>query len=142
MFLGEYEYKVDAKGRVPLPPKFRKHFAEGIVLNLGPDGQIDGYTQEGWNTNAEQLNFGPIKRNKQREFTRAYFSSAFDLELDSQGRIMLPPALRDGAGIKDSLVVIGVNEYIEIWSRERWNKAKVEARDNLWQHFESMETDR
>jgi MraZ protein len=142
MFLGEYEYKVDAKGRVPLPPKFRKQFTEGIVLNLGPDGQINGYTQEGWSANAEQLDFGPINKNKHRELTRALFSSAFDLELDSQGRIMLPPALRQGAGIEDSLVIIGANKCIEIWSSESWNEAKVEARENLWQHLESMEPER
>ena len=144
MFLGEYEYKVDAKGRVPLPPKFRKQFADGIILNLGPDGQIDGYTQGGWSDNAKQLDSGPLKKNKQRELTRAFFSSAFDLELDGQGRIMLPPALRKGAGIEDSdsLVIIGANTCIEIWSAERWNKAKVEARENLWHHIESMEPER
>lgn len=139
MFLGEYEYKVDAKGRVPLPPKFRKQFAEGIILNIGPDGQINGYTEDGWEENAKELNSGPISRSKMREVTRAFFGSAFDLELDSQGRIMLPPPLREDAGIKESLVIIGANNCIEIWSKERWNKAKGEARTNLYQHYESME---
>lgn len=143
MFLGEYEYKVDAKGRVPFPPKFRKDFADGIILNLGPDGQINGYTVHDWNVNSDKLDFGPVNRNKYREMTRAFFSSAFDLELDGQGRIMLPPALRKGAGIEDSdsLVIIGANKCIEIWNSERWNEAKVEARENLWQHFESMGTE-
>jgi MraZ protein len=139
MFLGEYEYKVDAKGRVPLPPKFRRQFAEGIILNLGPDAQINGYTVDDWNTNSEEFDFGPIAKSKQREMTRAFFGSAFDLELDSQGRIMLPPTLRRDAGIKESLVIIGANKCIEIWSKERWDKAKGDARANLYRHYESME---
>lgn len=139
MFLGEYEYKVDAKGRVPLPPKFRKQFTEGIILNMGPDEQINGYTVDDWNANSEKFDFGPIAPSKQREMTRAFFSSAFDLELDGQGRVMLPPPLRQHAGIKESLVIIGANKGIEIWGKERWNKAKGEARTNLYQHYEGTE---
>jgi MraZ protein len=139
LFLGEYEYKVDAKGRIPIPPKFRKEFKEGIILNMGPDEQINGYTSDEWEKNADTFDFGPIAQSKKRQMTRAFFGSAFDLELDGQGRVMLPPPLRQYAGIKESVVIAGMNKNIEVWSKERWQKAISEARAKLHQHYESTE---
>lgn len=140
MFLGEYEYKVDAKGRVPIPPKFRKDFAGGIVLNTGADQCINAYPLPIWGEIAEKFGSGPVAPSKLRQMNRAIFATAFDLELDDQGRIMLPPPLRQHAQIGDSLVIAGANKYIEIWSKERWDKQKVEVKKQTWHIFESMET--
>jgi len=129
MFLGEFEYKIDPKGRVAIPPKFRKHFANGIVLNMGAEQCINVYPPQLWDEIAEKY-----QRN------RAIFASAFDMELDEQGRVMLPPPLRRHAGIKDSLVIAGANKYLEIWSKEHWEKQKESATKDFWQILESMET--
>jgi MraZ protein len=140
MFSGEYEYKIDAKGRVSIPPKFRSQFADGIVLNKGVDGCIDAYTLSAWNEATAQFQSLPIVRSeKSRRMSRILFSSAFNLELDEQGRIMLPPALRQHAAIKDTLVITGVSNYLEIWSKEAWDKEQALMRKEAWQIFESAE---
>ena len=140
MFNGEYEYKIDAKGRVPIPPKFRGQFADGIVLNEGVDGCINAYPVQAWNDATAKYQSLPIVRNqKDRRISRFLFSSTFTLELDEQGRIMLPPALRQHVAIKDSLVITGVSNYLEIWSKEAWDKEKALARQEAWQNFESAE---
>jgi MraZ protein len=72
--------------------------------------------------------------------SRILFSSTFNLELDEQGRIMLPPALRQRAAIKDTLVITGVSNYLEIWSKEAWEKEKTLLRKEAWQIFESAES--
>ena len=140
MFSGEYEYKIDSKGRVSIPPKFRIQFANGIVLNKGVDGCIDAYPLPSWNEATNQFQSLPIVRNeKSRRMSRILFSSAFNLELDEQGRIMLPPALRQHAAIKDTLVITGVSNYLEIWSKESWNKEQALIKKETWQIFESAE---
>jgi len=140
MFSGEYEYKIDAKGRVSIPPKFRSQFADGIVLKEGVDGCIDAYPLSAWNEATVQFQSLPIVRNeKSRRMSRILFSSTFNLELDEQGRIMLPPSLRQYAVIKDTLVITGVSNYLEIWSKEAWDKEKSLMRKEAWQIFESAE---
>jgi MraZ protein len=140
MFSGEYEYKIDAKGRVAIPPRFRSQFADGIVLNRGVDGCIDAYPLCAWKEATQQFASLPIVRNeKSRRLSRILFSSAFNLELDDQGRIMLPPALRQHADIKDTIVITGVNNYLEIWSKEGWDKEQALMKDESWQIFESAE---
>jgi MraZ protein len=140
MFSGEYEYKIDSKGRVSIPPKFRSQFADGIVLKKGVDGCIDAYPLPSWNEATNQFQSLPIVRNeKSRRMSRILFSSAFNLELDEQGRIMLPPALRQHAAIKDTLVITGVSNYLEIWSKESWNKEQALIKKETWQIFESTE---
>ena len=142
MFLGEYEYKIDSKGRVAIPPKFRKHFTDGMVLNMGAEQCINVYPPQVWEGIAEKYDSGPIAPSKLRQRNRAIFSFAFALELDEQGRVMLPPPLRRHADIKDSLVVAGVNKYLEIWSKEHWEKQRESANEDFWQILESMETHR
>jgi MraZ protein len=140
MFSGEYEYKIDAKGRVSIPPKFRSQFADGIVLNESVDGCINAYPLQTWNEATAQFQSLPIIRpQKDRRITRFLFSSTFNLELDEQGRIMLPPPLRQHAAIKDTLVITGVSNYLEIWSKEAWDKEKTLARNEAWHNFESAE---
>ena len=140
MFFGEYEYKIDSKGRMSIPPKFRSQFAGGIVLNKGVDGCIDAYPVSAWKEATEQFGALPIVRNeKSRRMSRILFSSAFNLELDDQGRVMLPPSLRQHAGVKDTLVITGVNNYIEIWSKEMWDKEQALMKKEAWQIFESAE---
>jgi MraZ protein len=139
-FLGEYEYKVDAKGRVPIPPKFRKHFTDGIVLNMGAEECINAYPLSVWEEIAKEFDSGPIAPSRVRQMNRAVFASAFDTELDDQGRVMLPPPLRQHADIKDILIIAGTNKYLEIWSKESWERQKALWRDEAWNLYENQET--
>lgn len=140
MFLGEYEYKIDPKGRIAIPPRFRGQFMEGIVLAKGLDHYIIACTPKLWQEVSERFNTLPFARSKQRRMGRIVFSSSFSLELDEQGRVLLPSPLRQHAEIKESLVIAGVNTYLEIWSRELWDKEQAQMEDDAWQIFEGMET--
>jgi MraZ protein len=140
MFSGEYEYKIDSKGRVPIPPKLRSQFAGGIVLNRGIDNCIDVYPQSTWQETVAKLQtLSATMNEKSRRLNRILFANAFTTELDEQGRVMLPPALRQHANIQDTLVIAGVNNRLEIWSKESWDAEQALMKEQAWQIFESME---
>jgi len=139
MFLGEYNYKIDEKGRVPLPPKFRPEFNEGVILATGAERCILAYSPAQWKVLAEDLTIGPVLSSKMRKLNRALFASAFHLNLDGQGRIALPPPLRQYAGITGEVVVAGANFYLEIWDKKAWEREKAESQAQSWQIIETLE---
>jgi MraZ protein len=139
MFLGEFEYKIDDKGRVPLPPKFRQELKDGIVLAAGPEKCINAYSLKEWNKLAESLTGGTIAASKMRRLNRAFFASAFNLSIDKQGRIALPIPLREYAGIGDEVVIAGVNTCLELWNKEQWEAEKAVSQEQSWQIIESLE---
>ncbi len=139
MFLGEYEYRVDAKGRVPLPPKFRDKLGDGLVLTTGPEKCIVGYSLTEWGKLADNLTRGSVVTSKLRKLNRAIFASAFSLEPDRQSRVALPQVLRNHADIHDEVVVVGVNNYFEIWNKELWQAEKTISQEQAWQIIESLE---
>ncbi|MDO9334717.1 MAG: division/cell wall cluster transcriptional repressor MraZ [Dehalococcoidales bacterium] len=139
MFLGEYNYKIDEKGRIPLPPKFRAEFRDGIVLATGAENCILVYSPAQWKILAENLTTGPVLSSKMRKLNRALFATAFHLNLDGQGRIALPMPLRQYAGITSDVVIAGANIYLEIWDKQAWELEKAESQAQSWQIIETME---
>lgn len=139
MFLGEYDYRVDVKGRVPLPPKFREKLKDGLVLTAGPEKCIVVYSSAEWEKLASNLTGGSIVPSKLRRLNRAVFASAYSLETDGQGRVALPQLLRDHAGIRGEVVVAGANTYFEIWNKEQWQAEKAASQDQAFQIIESLE---
>ena len=139
MFLGEFEYRVDDKGRVPVPPKFRRELKEGVILAQGPEKCILLYTPAEWKKLANALTTGAIARSKVRRLNRAIFATAFNLSLDGQGRIALPIPLREYAGIEDEVIIAGANTYIELWNKEQWEAEKAISQEQAWQIIESLE---
>ena len=139
MFLGEYEYKIDDKGRVPIPPKFRKDLKDGLVLAPGPETCIVAYAPAEWTKMSESLTSGSLAPAKLRRLGRAIFGNAFSLTLDGQGRVALPITLREYARIGDDLVVVGANTYLEMWNRELWVAEKAAAQEQAWQIIEGLE---
>jgi MraZ protein len=139
MFLGEYEYRVDEKGRLPLPPRFREQLKSGLILTAGPEKCIVVYTPSEWENLAGVLTGGTILPSKMRRLNRALFASAYDLLLDAQGRVALPQFLREYAGIGSEAVVAGANSYFEIWNKEEWQAEKVNSTKQAWQIIESIE---
>jgi MraZ protein len=139
MFLGEYQYRVDAKGRVPLPPKYRERLKAGLVLTAGPEKCIVAYSSAEWEKVAANLPGGSMVPNKMRRLHRAVFASAYDLEPDGQGRIALPQLLRERAGIRDEIVVAGANNYFELWDTAQWQAEKAASQEEAWQTIESLE---
>ena len=139
MFLGEYEYKLDEKGRVLVPPKFRRELREGVVLSPGPERCINLYTRAEWKKVAATLTGGSIVRDKLRKLNRAFFATAFELNIDGQGRIALPVPLQEYAGIEAEVVIAGANTYLELWDKEQWEAEKAVSQEQAWQIIESLE---
>ena len=138
MFLGEYNYKLDEKGRVPVTPKFRGELRDGIILVPGPEKCIIAYTPEEWKKLSENLHTGALASNKMRKLNRALFSTAFHLNLDGQGRIALPVPLRTFAGIGEEVVITGANTYLEIWDKTLWEEEKTNSLAQAWQIIETL----
>lgn len=120
MFLGEYEHNVDAKGRIAIPAKFRDDLTDGLVVTRGFDQNLLLYPAAAWREVADKVNSLPMGQPATRNLRRLLFASAADLEMDKQGRILLPANLREYAGIDAEAVVAGMDSFIEIWSRDRW----------------------
>ena len=139
MFLGEYEYKIDDKGRAPIPPKFRRELKDGLILAPGPETCIVAYGLAEWMKMSENLTAGTLAPAKLRRLGRAIFATAFSLTLDGQGRVALPITLREYARIGDELVVVGANTYLEMWNRELWVAEKTDAQEQAWQIIEGLE---
>lgn len=128
MFLGEYEHSIDTKGRVAVPAKFRTQLEGGLVVTRGFERCLQVYPMEQWQALSERVSGLSLGSTEARQLRRLLFASAFDTELDKQGRILLPAGLREYAGIGDTAVVAGMNTYFEIWSQEAWDAA-MEALD-------------
>jgi len=139
MFFGEFEYKIDQKGRIPLPPKFRRDLKDGMVVTSGIEKCIIAYPVAEWKKMAASLTSGSIAPSKLRKLNRALFAAAFSLNMDGQNRIALPSPLRDYAEIVDEVVIAGANTYLEIWNKVHWEEEKASSQEQAWQIIESLE---
>jgi MraZ protein len=139
MFFGEFEYRIDEKGRIPVPPKFRPELREGVVLTPGVEGCITAYSFPEWKKLATALTTGSVTPSKLRKLNRAIFATAFSLRMDGQGRVALPYQLREYAGIEDEAIITGANTYLELWNKERWEEEKAISQEQAWQIIESLE---
>ena len=130
MFLGEYEHSIDDKSRLTLPARFRDDLAGGVVLTRGLDECLDVYGRADWNALVE-ARLAPLDlfSKEARALKRFFFSAASDAELDKQGRVLVPPALRRHARLGREVVVAGVHDHLEIWDRAAWadHLTKVEG---------------
>ena len=139
MFFGEFEYKIDQKGRVPIPPKFTRELKEGMVLTPGTEKCIVAYSLSEWKKIAASLTSGSVTPNKLRKLNRAIFATAFSVNIDGQRRIVLPAPLREYAEIVDEVIVAGANTYLEIWNKVHWEEEKASSQEQAWQIIESLE---
>ena len=124
MFIGEYSHNLDDKGRLAIPAKFRRDLSKGAVVTRGLDNCLFLYTKIEWEKLAEKLAVLPISQANSRAFSRLMLAGAMDVELDKQGRVILPEYLRQFAGLKKSVIIAGLYNRLEIWDEENWNKYK------------------
>jgi MraZ protein len=127
MFIGEYSHNLDDKGRVAVPKKFRADLSKGAVVTRGLDNCLFLYTKEEWEKLAEKLAALPFSQANSRAFARLMLAGAMDVEVDKQGRIMLPEYLRTFAGLKKNMIVAGLYNRLELWDQETWNGYKVKT---------------
>lgn len=120
MFLGTHFPKLDEKGRVILPAKFREELAAGLVLTKGQDRCLVLWPRAEFEAYATALRASAQANAKVRALTRVFFSSAFDDNMDRQGRLTIPPVLREYAGLDRDLAVVGADNRIELWDAGAW----------------------
>ena len=126
MFYGEYLHALDKKGRLILPAKFRDaaktHYIEKFFLMRGLDRGLFMFAEDEWKTQESKFKAMPFTKAQSRKFNRLYFSGAIDIEFDKQGRMLIPKYLKDFAGIRHEVMIIGVANRIEIWDADKWKE--------------------
>jgi MraZ protein len=120
MFIGEYQHAIDPKNRINVPAKFREDFGSVFVLTKGLDGCLYAFAMDEWKRLEEKLKTLPLTSKDARAFVRFFFSGAAEIEVDKQGRALIPQNLIEYAGISKEIVSIGVSTRVEIWSKEKW----------------------
>lgn len=139
MFMGEYNHTIDAKGRLIIPSKFRETLGDTFVVTKGLDGCLFVYDNEEWSIFEEKLKSLPITNKEARQFVRFFLAGAAEVEVDKQGRILVPNVLREFAELNKDVVLIGVASRIEIWSKERFDgMAAYEDMDEIAEHMAEL----
>lgn len=140
MFLGRYEHTIDEKNRVTIPARFRELLANGAYVSQGFDRNLmvlDAASFEHMYAAVNQMSFtDPVAR----QLKRFIFSSAERVEIDRAGRMLLPPFLREAAGLESTAILAGMGDYFEIWSPETWQQQQALMRDGdeMVQRFASL----
>ncbi|HEX6754409.1 MAG TPA: division/cell wall cluster transcriptional repressor MraZ [Mycobacteriales bacterium] len=120
MFLGTHSPRLDDKGRLFLPAKFRDELAEGVVITKGQERCLYVFPMAEFRRVTEAMSQAPVTQKTVRDYSRVFFASASDEVPDKQGRITVPPALREYAGLSRDCVVIGANTRVEVWDAAAW----------------------
>ncbi len=120
MFLGTHQPRLDDKGRLFLPAKYREELAEGLVITKGQERCLYVFPVEEFQRITQALRTAPVTAKAVRDYSRVFFASASDETPDKQGRITIPSSLRQYAGLDRDCVVIGANTRLEIWDAQAW----------------------
>ena len=131
MLIGRYSTKVGAKGRVAVPVKFREGLGKAPIISQGYEKSLLLVERDKWEELTGFLKNKPLTRGPARDTERFLFGSAFEVEFDSQGRIVVPQELREFAGLSDEAVFLGLGNRVEIWSKENWTEYDRGLKKNI-----------
>ena len=138
MFMGEYHHNIDEKSRIIMPSKFRYDLGETFVITRGIDSCLFVYPKETWNNITNKLDELSFTKKDVRSFQRFFLSAATICEFDKQGRINISSPLASYANLTKECVIIGVNDRIEIWSKENFDKFLNESMENVTEIAEHL----
>lgn len=138
LLIGEYEHSIDTKGRLIMPSKLKEDIGEKFVVTKGLDGCLFVYSQTEWKTFEDKLRAFPLTNKDARALVRFFLAGAMECEIDKQGRFLIPGNLREFAGLEKEVVVIGVLDKIEIWSKDKWQKYSEEENSSADEIAEKM----
>ena len=120
MFMGEYQHNIDDKGRMIIPAKLRDHLGSTFIMTRGLDQCLFVYPMDQWEKLEQKLQSLPLMKADARAFTRFFFSGASECEWDKQGRVNIPNHLREYAKLEKECMVVGVQNRVEVWSKDAW----------------------
>jgi len=120
MLMGEYNHSLDAKGRFIVPAKLREQLGERFVISKGLDGCLFAFPPEEWAKLEAKIQDLPLTNMRARKFARHILAGASEMELDKQGRVLLPLNLREAAKLEKDIVLCGVGSRMEIWDKDTW----------------------
>ena len=130
MFMGQYNHTIDNKGRLIIPAKIRELLGTECIVTRGLDGCLFIYSKDEWENIIRKYKELPDTKNR-RHFMRIFLSGATICEYDKQGRINIPMSLIAYAKLKKDCIIIGVDDRLEVWSKDSWNAFIDETEDNL-----------
>ena len=130
MLIGEHHHTLDPKGRTAVPAKFRARFSDGLVITRGMDHCLFGYPQAEWGKVVEQVTKLPISQQNARAFARLMLAGAVEVELDAQGRMLIPGYLRQYAQLDKKIVIVGIHSRIELWDERAWQQYQQQTEAN------------
>ncbi len=122
MFIGEYLYTIDNKGRINIPSKFREILGDTFFITKGLDNSLFVFPEEEWRSFESKLKQLPLTNKNARAFARLFFAGATECSLDKQGRVIIAQNLREFSELQKEVAIIGVSTRIEIWSKDNWDK--------------------
>lgn len=131
MLMGEFHHNIDDKGRIIIPSRFREELGDSIIVTRGLEDCLFIYSENEWSKVVSKLKTLPFTKKDARSFTRMFLSGATNAEFDKQGRIKIAIPLLEYASLQKECVIIGVNDRLEIWSKEKWNSFMNVASENL-----------
>ena len=138
MLIGEYEHSIDTKGRLIMPAKLKEDIGDSFVITKGLDGCLFAYSKKEWQNFEEKLRTFPLTNKDARALMRFFLAGAMECEIDKQGRFLIAGNLREFAGLEKEVVVIGVLDKIEIWSKDKWLKYSEEENSSVDEIAEKM----
>jgi len=120
LLIGEYAHSIDTKGRLIMPAKLKEDIGEKFVITKGLDGCLFVYSQKEWKNFEEKLRAFPLTNKDARALMRFFLAGAMECEIDKQGRFLITSNLREFAGLEKEVIIVGVLNKIEIWSKDKW----------------------
>lgn len=130
MFIGEHQHSIDPKKRLSLPSKFRVELGKKVVVTRGLDKCLFVYPMKVWEEIAGKLGSMPVGESNTRSFIRLMLAGATDVEIDGQGRVLIPDYLKSYAGLHKNVTVAGLYNRLEVWDETKWNAYRGKAEKN------------
>lgn len=127
MFLGEFQHAVDEKNRLILPAKFREAFADGLIFTKGFENCLFVFSRAEWPRIEEKIRSLQLLKKDSRKLSRFFFGGASEEVLDKSGRVVIPANLKAFAELEKDVVIVGVSNRLEIWSKANWERYVAEA---------------
>ncbi len=137
MFMGQYEHILDKKKRLFIPSRFRKGLRK-FIITCGLEDCLFMYTPDGWEKISKKFSILPLTKSDARAFIRTFLAGANECDLDKQGRILIPQNLVQYSDIKEEIIIIGVLDRIELWSKKKWQLYNANAKKSYCEIAEKL----